>query len=33
MKLRTLSVNQFKRFTEPIRLGALRDGLNLVVGA
>ena len=32
MKLRTLSVNQFKRFTEPARLGELSDGLNLVVG-
>ena len=32
MKLRTLSVNQFKRFTEPTRLGELKDGLNLVVG-
>ena len=32
MKLRRLSVNQFKRFTEPTRLGELGDGLNLVVG-
>ena len=32
MKLRKLSVNQFKRFTEPTRLGELGDGLNLVVG-
>ena len=32
MKLRKLSVNQFKRFTEPTRLGELCDGLNLVVG-
>ena len=32
MKLRTLSVNQFKRFTEPTLLGDLQDGLNLVVG-
>ena len=32
MKLRTLSVNQFKRFTEPTQLGELSDGLNLVVG-
>ena len=32
MKLRTLSVNQFKRFTKPTRLGELSDGLNLVVG-
>ena len=32
MKLRTLSVNQFKRFTHPTRLGELSNGLNLVVG-
>ena len=32
MKLRRLSVNQFKRFIEPTQLGELRDGLNLVVG-
>ena len=32
MKLRKLSVNQFRRFTEPTRLGELCDGLNLVVG-
>ena len=32
MKLRRLSVNQFKRFTAPTRLGEIRDGLNLVVG-
>ena len=32
MKLRRLSVNQFKRFTAPTRLGELSDGLNLVVG-
>ena len=32
MKLRTLSVNQFKRFTEPTRLGELSDGLNVVIG-
>lgn len=32
MKLRKLSVNQFKRFTEPTQLVELRDGLNLVVG-
>ena len=32
MKLRELSVNQFKRFTEPTKLGKLCDGLNLVVG-
>ena len=32
MRLRSLSVNQFKRFTEPTRLGEFGDGLNLVVG-
>ena len=32
MKLRRLSVNQFKCFTEPTQLGELVDGLNLVVG-
>ena len=32
MKLRKLSVNQFKRFTVPTQLGELSDGLNLVVG-
>ena len=32
MKLRKLSVNQFKRFTVPTQLGELGDGLNLVVG-
>ena len=32
MKLRKLSVNQFKRFTEPTLLGKLSDGLNLIVG-
>ncbi len=32
MKLRKLSVNQFKRFTAPTQLGELVDGLNLVVG-
>ena len=32
MKLRKLSVNQFKRFTVPTQLGDLGDGLNLVVG-
>ena len=32
MKLRRLTVNQFKRFTVPTRLGELGDGLNLVVG-
>ena len=32
MKLRKLSVNQFKRFTKPTTLEKLCDGLNLVVG-
>ena len=32
MRLRRLTVNQFKRFTVPTRLGELGDGLNLVVG-
>ena len=32
MKLRKLSVNQFKCFTVPTQLGELVDGLNLVVG-
>ncbi len=32
MKLRRLSVNQFKCFTEPTRLGDIGDGLNVVVG-
>ena len=32
MKLRKLSVNQFKRFTKPTKLENLCNGLNLVVG-
>ncbi len=32
MKLRRLSVNQFKRFTVPTQLDDLIDGLNLVIG-
>lgn len=32
MKLRRLSVNQFKRFTAPTQLDNLSDGLNLVIG-
>ena len=32
MKLRKLTVDQFKRFTVPTQLGELGDGLNLVVG-
>ena len=32
MKLRTLTVNQFKRFTTTTRLEGIKDGLNVVVG-
>ena len=32
MKLRSLSVNQFRKFTEPTRLDGIGDGLNLVIG-
>jgi len=32
MKLRSLAVNQFKKFTSPVRLDGIDDGLNLVVG-
>lgn len=32
MKLRSLAVNQFKRFDAPHRLDAIEDGLNLVIG-
>ena len=32
MKLRSVAVNQFKKFTSPIRLDGLGDGLNVVVG-
>ena len=32
MKLRSLAVNQFKKFTSPTRLEGLEDGLNLVLG-
>ena len=32
MKLRSLTVNQFKKFTSPIRLEGIEDGLNVVVG-
>ena len=32
MKLRRLSVNQFKRFTVPTQLDEISDGLNLVIG-
>ena len=32
MKLRSLSVNQFKKFTAPMRLKDIEDGLNVIVG-
>jgi len=32
MKLRALAVNQFKKFTTPMRLEGIGDGLNVVVG-
>jgi DNA repair exonuclease SbcCD ATPase subunit len=32
MKLRSVAVNQFKKFTSPIRLDGIGDGLNIVVG-
>ena len=32
MKLRSLAVNQFKKFTNPMRLDGIGDGLNVVVG-
>ena len=32
MKLRSLAVNQFKKFTSPMRLDNINDGLNVVVG-
>jgi energy-coupling factor transporter ATP-binding protein EcfA2 len=32
MKLRSVALNQFKKFTKPVRLDALGDGLNVVVG-
>ena len=32
MKLRSLAVNQFKKFTTPTRLQGIEDGLNVVVG-
>ena len=32
MKLRSLAVNQFKKFTTPTRLDGIGDGLNVVVG-
>ena len=32
MKLRSLAVNQFKKFNSPMRLDGIDDGLNIVVG-
>jgi DNA repair exonuclease SbcCD ATPase subunit len=32
MKLRSLALNQFKKFTRPTRLDGIGDGLNVVVG-
>ena len=32
MKLRSLAVNQFKKFTSPMRLDNINDGLNIVIG-
>lgn len=32
MKLRSLAVNQFKKFTTPTRLDGIEDGLNIVIG-
>ena len=32
MKLRSLAVNQFRKFSEPVRLDGMEDGLNLLVG-
>jgi DNA repair exonuclease SbcCD ATPase subunit len=32
MKLRSLALNQFKKFTSPMRLDGIDDGLNVVVG-
>lgn len=32
MKLRSLAVNQFKKFTTPTKLEGIEDGLNIVVG-
>jgi DNA repair exonuclease SbcCD ATPase subunit len=32
MKLRSLALNQFKKFTSPTRLDGIEDGLNIVVG-
>lgn len=32
MKLRSLAVNQFRKFTSPVKLEGIEDGLNIVVG-
>lgn len=32
MKVRSLALNQFKKFTSPMRLDGIGDGLNVVVG-
>ena len=32
MKLRSLALNQFKKFTSPTRLDGIGDGLNIMVG-
>ncbi|MBO6635265.1 MAG: AAA family ATPase [Parvibaculum sp.] len=32
MKLRSLALNQFKKFTSPVRLDGIENGLNVVVG-
>jgi len=32
MKVRSLALNQFKKFTSPVRLDGIDDGLNVVVG-
>jgi uncharacterized protein YhaN len=32
MKLRSLALNQFKKFTSPVRLDDIGDGLNVLVG-
>ncbi len=32
MKLRSLALNQFKKFTTPMRLDGIEDGLNVIVG-
>lgn len=32
MRIRSLAINQFKKFTTPTRLDGIQDGLNVVVG-